>query len=594
VKEATALALEESLRLYRRLLAYVWPHWPRLAVSVAAMVVVAGTTTGVAYLLKPVIDRIFINKEESLLWLLPLGVIGLYLIKGVANYLQTYLLRWVGQRAMRELRDELFDRLLRQPLGFFSDHSAGTLISRLTYDVDQVESAITNGLSTLLKDTLTALSLLGLIFYLDWRMALVSLIGLPLVVVPLAQLTKKLRNSSRKSQELRAAMTGIIEEGVVGNSVIKAFSAEDYERGRFHKEAESHRQKNMRRVQASALAVPVMEMSAALCIALVIYYGGHRVISGGGGTTPGTFFSFLTGLLMMYDPLKRLAKVNTVLQQGMAAGERIFRLLDRAPEPDRGTRSLERARGDLRFDRVGFSYEPGHPVLQDIDLEIPAGHVVALVGPSGGGKSTLATLVPRFFHPDEGRILLDGIDIEELTLDSLRGQIATVSQEVVLFNDTLANNIAYGRPGADRGEVEDAARAAGVMEFVARLEGGLDHPVGERGTRLSGGQRQRLAIARALLRDAPILILDEATSSLDPHSERLVQEGLERLMQGRTTLVIAHRLATIQRADTIAVIEGGRIVERGSHQDLLDRQGAYAHLWVTQFAEGEERAAPAR
>ncbi len=587
----TPASLAEHLRLYRRLLGYVLPFWPRLTVSIVAMVFVAATTAGVAYLLKPVIDQVFINKNEALLVLLPLGVIGLYLVKGLATYTQTYLLRWVGQRAMRQLRDELFDRLLRMPLGFFSEHAAGSLISRLTYDVDQVERAITGGLSTILRDSLTALFLLGLVFYHDWRLALVSLVGLPVVVLPLAKLTRKLRRSSRNSQALRAAMTRVIEEGVVGNRVVKAFNGEGYEKRRFHKEAESHRKQNMRKVQATALSVPLMEMAGALCIALVIYYGGYRVISSGDQTTPGTFFSFLTAMLMMYEPLKRLTKVNAVLQQGLAAGERIFGLLDREPEPDTGSRVIGRARGDLRFEKVWFSYEADHPVLREIDLAVPEGRVVALVGPSGGGKSTVVSLVPRFFRPDAGRILLDGIDINELTLQALRDQIATVSQEVVLFNDTLAANIAYARADATREDVESAARAAGVMEFVDRLEGGLDHNIGERGTRLSGGQRQRLAIARALLRDAPILILDEATSSLDPHSERLVQQGLERLMQDRTTLVIAHRLATIQRADSIAVMEGGHIVEQGSHQELLARGGPYSRLWATQFADAEEAAA---
>jgi subfamily B ATP-binding cassette protein MsbA len=293
---------------------------------------------------------------------------------------------------------------------------------------------------------------------------------------------------------------------------------------------------------------------------------------------------------MMYEPLKRLTKVNAVLQQGLAAGERIFHMLDREPENDTGTRELGRSRGELHFEDVSFSYEPEHPVLQDINLEVPAGKVVALVGPSGGGKSTLVSLVPRFLHPDSGRITLDGLDLRDLSLQSLRDQIATVSQEVVLFNDTLAANIAYARGDATREEVEEAARAAGVMEFVDRLEDGLDHNIGERGTRLSGGQRQRLAIARAMLRDAPILILDEATSSLDPHSERLVQAGFERLMQDRTTLVIAHRLATIQNADAIAVMQSGRIVEQGTHSELLGRNGAYAALWATQFAEADEAA----
>jgi subfamily B ATP-binding cassette protein MsbA len=587
--EATG-AIADSWHIYRRLLTYVLPHWPRLAVSIAAMVVVAGTTAAVAYLLKPVIDQVFINKNETLLVLLPLGVLLLYLVKGVATYVQTYLLRWVGQRAMRELRDDLFQRLLRMPLPFFSEHAAGSLISRLTYDVDQVQAALTNGLSTILKDSLTAVFLLGLVFYHDWRLALVSLIGLPAVIWPLTTLTKKLRKSSRSSQETRASMTRIIEEGVMGNRVVKTFNGEPYEHARFHRESEAHRRQNMRKAQATALSVPVMEFAAAICIALVIYYGGYRVISSGDQTTPGTFFSFLTALLMMYEPLKRLTKVNAVLQQGLAAGERIFHMLDREPEPDTGTRELGRARGELHFEGVSFSYEPEQPVLQDINLEVPAGKVVALVGPSGGGKSTLVSLVPRFLHPDNGRITLDGLDLKDLSLRSLRDQIATVSQEVVLFNDTLAANIAYARGNATRAEVEEAARAAGVMEFVERLEGGLDHNIGERGTRLSGGQRQRLAIARAMLRDAPILILDEATSSLDPHSERLVQAGFERLMQNRTTLVIAHRLATIQNADSIAVMQSGRIVEQGTHSELLARGGAYAGLWATQFAEADEAA----
>ncbi|MFP4559685.1 MAG: ABC transporter transmembrane domain-containing protein, partial [Thiohalorhabdus sp.] len=301
--------IQTSVSLYGRLLAYVWPHWPRLAVSLVAMIVVAGATTGVAYLLKPVIDQIFIEENETLLLLLPLGIIGLYLVKGVANYLETYLLSWIGQRAMRQLRDDLFARLLHMPLGFFSEHAAGTLISRLTYDVDQVERSITRGLSTLIKDSLTAVFLLGLVFYHDWQLALVSLIGLPLVIGPLAKLTRKLRKSSRSSQLARASMTRVIEEGVVGNRVIKAFNGEDYEHARFHKESETHRKQNMRKAQATALSVPVMEIAAAICIALVIYYGGYRVMFGGDGTTPGTFFSFLAALLMMYDPLKRLTQI---------------------------------------------------------------------------------------------------------------------------------------------------------------------------------------------------------------------------------------------------------------------------------------------
>lgn len=577
-------AIRGSWGLYRRLLDYVLPHWPRLLGSLMAMALVAGTTASVAYLLKPVIDRIFIEKERAFLVLLPLGVLALYLVKGLANYAQIYLLRWVGQRAMRELRDDLFGRLLRLPLSFFSEHSAGSLISRLTYDVDQVQAAVTNGFSILLKDSLTALCLLAVLFYHDWPMALAAVVVLPLVVGPLARLTRKLRQSSRSSQQLRAAMTHIIEESVLSNRVIKAFNGEPWEQDRFHREVESHRQQNMRQVQAMALSTPLMEFLGAVGIALVIYYGGHRVMSPHDPTTPGTFFSFLTAMLMMYEPLKRLTRINAVLQQGLAAGERIFSLLDQEPEPDPGTRIVRRAQGELRFEGVEFGYEPNRAVLREIDLEVPAGHTLALVGQSGAGKSTLVSLVPRLCRPRAGCIRLDGIDIAELTLGSLRRQIALVSQEIALFHNTLAHNIAYGKPNASREAIEDAARAAGVTEFLKDLEGGLDHDIGERGTRLSEGQRQRIAIARALLRDAPILILDEATSSLDPHSERLVQNGLDRLMCGRTTLVIAHRLSTVQQADAIAVMESGHITEYGRHEELLARSGTYAQLWATQFA----------
>lgn len=590
MKEAAVSSFRESWQLYRRLLGHVLPYWPRLAVAMVCMVVVAGATTAVAYLLKPVIDEIFVNKDRFLLAILPAGILALYLVKAVADYGQAYFMSWVGHQAMRQLRDDMFQRLLRMPVGFFNQHASGTLISRLTYDVDQVRQAITRGISTIIKDSLTAIFLLGLVFYHDWSLALVSLVGLPLVIAPLIKLTRKLRNSSRTSQKARAAMTRVLEESVAGNLVVKAYNGEGYEAGRFHREAEAHRRQNMRRAQAAALSPPLIELVGALGIVVVIYLGGYRVISPDSSITTGTFFSFLTALLMLYDPLKRLSRINATLQQGLAAGERIYDLLDRETEPNPGTTLFDRAEGEVRFEGVRFGYEPGEPVLGDIWLTMPAGSLVALVGPSGGGKSTLAGLLPRFHRPDAGRILLDSQDIETVELGNLRAQMAMVSQEVVLFNDTLAANIAYGRSDASRAEVRDAAEAAGVMEFATRLEDGLDHHVGERGTRLSGGQRQRLAIARALLRDAPILILDEATSSLDPHSERLVQQGLDRLMDGRTSLVIAHRLATIQRADTIAVMEEGRIVEQGRHDELLAQGGAYAHLWRTQFATDAEES----
>lgn len=592
IQAETKVAFQESFHLYKRLLRYVWPYWHRLGWAVLAMAVTSAATAGLAYLLKPLIDKIFVSKDSTLLVLAPVAVLVLYFFKGGAGYAKTYLVRWVGQRAMLDLRNRMFGLLVAFPAGYFVTHSAGHLISQITYDVDQVQNTLTEGIMVLVGDTLTLLALVGVLFYHDWRLALLSLVGLPVLIAPLAELTKKLRQTSRRSQQARANLTSVIEEGVVGNRVIKAFNGEPQQRARFHDEAEVHRRQNMRRTQASALSTWLVEMVGAIAVALLIWVGGYWVITPGGLTTGG-FFSFLAALSMLYGPLKRIIKINQIVQTGLAAAERIFRLLDTDPEPDPGERRLERVDGHIAFEGVSFGYDPDQPVLQDVALDVPAGSVTALVGPSGGGKSTLVSLVPRFHNPQAGRITLDGIDIQEVALASLRGQIAYVSQEVVLFDDTVAANIAYGHPEASRAAVEAAAEAAGATEFIQRLEDGFDQRLGDRGTRLSGGQRQRIAIARALLRDAPILILDEATSSLDPHSEKYVQQGLERLMQDRTTLVIAHRLATIQRADQIAVMEGGRIVECGPHEELLARGGAYAYLWETQFATGEEVEAPA-
>jgi subfamily B ATP-binding cassette protein MsbA len=566
--------------LIGRVLALVRPHWRVFALGVVGMVLTAATEPALPALFKVLLDDGFgASGADWLLWALPLSVIVLFAARGVFTFAMNYAMSWVGQRVLTDLRRDMFARLSGMPASFFARESAGQLISRMVVDVNNVTSTLASVLIVLVRDTAVILGLLGWLLYLNWRLTLIAAVLIPIVAVMVRAFSKRMRRLSGEQMRYTGELTGVIEEAIRCNPVIKVYGGQEWENRRFAAANEKLRTFARRMTVASATIVPTTQLAAALAVAVVVAIA--LVQSRADETTVGGFVSFLTAMLMLLAPLKHLANVNTDLQRALAAADVVFRFIDEPVEPDAGTRTLARARGEIVFERVGFRY-PGtdRAALTDIDLQIRAGETVALVGPSGGGKTSLANLVPRFYPATQGRILLDGIPIEELSLVSLRAQIAWVSQQVMLFNDTLAANVAYGaRQGAPRERIEAAIRAAYLHDFVATLPEGLDTVIGDNGIRLSGGQRQRLSIARAILKDAPVLILDEATSALDNESERWVQAALEELMQGRTTLVIAHRLSTVIGADRILVLADGRIVESGGHESLLALGGVYARLY---------------
>jgi len=566
--------------LIGRLLALVRPHWRVLALGVVGMVLTAATEPALPALFKVLLDDGFgAGGADWLLWALPLAVILLFAVRGVFTFVMNYAMSWVGQRVLTDLRRDMFARLSAMPASFFARESAGQLISRMVVDVNNVTNTLASVLIVLVRDTAVILGLLGWLLYLNWRLTLIAAVLIPVVGLMVRAFSKRMRRLSGEQMRYTGELTGVIEEAIRCNPVIKVYGGQDWENRRFAGANEKLRTFARRLTVASATIVPTTQLVAAVAVALVVAIA--LVQSRADQTTVGGFVSFLTAMLMLLAPLKHLANVNTDLQRALAAADVVFRFIDEPVEPDAGTRSLTRARGDIAFERVGFRYPGGaRSALTDIDLHIRAGETVALVGPSGGGKTSLANLVPRFYPATSGRILLDGIPIEDLSLASLRAQVAWVSQQVMLFNDTLAANVAYGaRQGAPRERIEEAIRAAYLHDYVATLPDGLDTVIGDNGIRLSGGQRQRLSIARAILKDAPVLILDEATSALDNESERWVQAALEQLMRGRTTLVIAHRLSTVIGADRILVLADGRIVESGGHESLLARGGVYARLY---------------
>ncbi len=569
----------------RRLLAYLRPYvWPRFTAAVVCMVLYSGTNGAMPYLVRSVFDDIFLNHKSWALNLLPPVIIAVFLFRAVMSYGQIYLMEWIGQRIIADVRSELNVHLQHLPLSFFHRTHTGTLLSRMTNDVGLMRSALTEAVASIMKDATSLLTLVVIAFVMDWRLAVIAFIVFPVTVVPLLRLSRRLRRFTRKGQRTLGNLSALLQETIQGNRVVKAFGMEDYERRRF--DAESRRLVGlyMKAARIKAFTTPMMEVLASLGIAGVVWYGGSSVLAG--GRTPGAFMAFLTALILLYDPFKGLTKTNNVVQQGIAAAVRIFEMLDTPTETaDRPNATvLSSFRAGIRFEQVSFRYER-EPVLRDIDLEIGCGEAVALVGKSGAGKSTLSDLIPRFYDVTAGQITIDGIDLRDVALASLRAQIALVTQFTFLFNDTVRNNIAYGDVGTSMERIEAAARAANAHEFILRLPEGYDTVIGELGVKLSGGQRQRLAIARALLKNAPILILDEATSALDSESERLVQEAIERLMAGRTTLVIAHRLSTIRSADRIAVLDRGCIVEQGTHAELLARGGEYRRLYEMQFRD---------
>ncbi len=571
---------------YRKLIAFFRPYMGPFIVSLAAMAIYAASTGAAALLVKNVLDDIFIKRDGRMLRLIPVVVIGVYLVKGVAFYIHTYLMKYIGQAIIRDMRDRIYDHLMDMPLAFFTHRSTGSLMSRMLNDVTLVQYAVTNTLASVIRDPLTIIILTGVLFYRSWKLAFIALVVFPLAIYPLVRFGRSFRRITRKSQDKVGIITTLLHETIGGIKIVLAFGREEFEKQRFHEENERLFQLYLKTKRIESLAPPLMEFLGSLGVAGVVLLGGAQVI--GGTMSTGEFFSFMTALLLLYEPFKRLTTVNNATQEALAAADRIFEILDTESDvrEKEGAVELPRVAGRVVFRDVSFGYGRS-TVLEGIDLDVAPGEVVAIVGSSGTGKSTLVSLIPRFYDVTGGSITIDGYDIREVTLGSLRSRIAVVTQETILFNDTIRNNIAYGRPEASRDEVEAAARSAYAHDFISALPQGYETNVGERGVNLSGGERQRLCIARALLADAPLLILDEATSSLDAESEMLVQKALENLMANRTTFIIAHRLGTIVHAGRIVVIDGGTISRIGSHQELIAQSEVYQKLYRIQFREAD-------
>ena len=571
-----------SKDLYFRLLGYVRPYTRIFILSMLGTAAAAATEPMIPALIKPLLDGSFVEKDPHTIRLMPVLLVTVFVIRGITGFIGSVAMNWIAHRVVMDLRDALFNRLLTLPTRYFDDHSAGNLLSRLTYDVTQVMNATTQALLTLVKDGLAVVGLLGWMLYLNWRLSLMAFLIVPGIAFIVRTVSRRLRRLSRDLQELMGDLTHVIDEVLQGHKVIKIFGGQDYERERFHRINNRVRQFSMKLIASSEASGPLVQLLAVLALGAVIYFASLQ--SAADQITVGGFVSLFGAMAMLLAPIKRLTKVNEQLQRGLAAAETIFALLDEPPEPDRGTQTLGRARGEVFFRNLSHRYrDEGAAVLHGLNLDVRPGETIALVGPSGSGKTTLMALLPRFYEPESGDILLDGIPIRNLRLADLRANIAYVSQEIVLFNDTVAANIAYGAGFlASEAQIIQAAEHAYAMDFIRELPQGLNTLIGENGARLSGGQRQRIAIARALLKNAPILILDEATSALDTQSERKVQQALDTLRQGRTAFVIAHRLSTIENADRIVVLDRGRIAEIGQHAQLLARNGRYASLYRMQ------------
>jgi ATP-binding cassette, subfamily B, bacterial MsbA len=601
----------------RRLVGLIRPYTPSFTVAIFLMAVVGACEALWALLIKPVFDRVFqqghanapivlldlhrlhgpkITLQEFMPrsvhdpWtMVAIAIVAVTLIKGISSYFATYSINYVGQSVVRDLRNRLYTKIIRQSMAFFSEKPTGDLISTVTNDIERVQDAVSHVAANFLKQSFTLVALLAVIFYIDWRLALISLILVPLVVFPSAKIGRYIRISSRKSQDKMAEITHILQETFSGIRIVKAFGMEQFEGEKFMGATRRLLRVNMRWVRANALSSPLMELMGSVTVALLLLYARNEIIHH--AQTTGGFVAFIYALLKMYDPIKRLTSVNNGFQTAVGASERAFEVLDvRSEVPEKpGAAAAAPFRNEISFEDVDFSYED-LPILQGVDLKIRKGEVVAIVGPSGAGKTTLASLIPRFFDVTHGRIRLDDCDLRDLKLASLRAQIGIVTQETVLFNDTVFNNIAYGQKSVSQWKIEEAAKAALAHDFIVELPAGYDTELGDRGHRLSGGQRQRIAIARALLKNSPILILDEATSSLDSESEMLVQRALMNLMEGRTVLVIAHRLSTVRRADRIVVLDRGAISEIGTHEDLVTSGGIYQKLHELQFVDLEKSA----
>jgi subfamily B ATP-binding cassette protein MsbA len=570
--------------IFKRILELAKPHTPKFIMAMVCMLIVGATTSALAFLVKPALDEIFLKKNADMLIWIPVAVVAIYLTKGVCTYTQTILMSFIGQRVVADLRNKLYKQMQMQSLSFFTKNPTGILMSRITNDVSYVQGAVSEAVTSLLKDSFTLICLVFVIFYRDWQLAIIAMFVFPLAIYPIAKFGEKMRTIATSTQVTIGSLTTLLQETISGTRIVKAFSMEDYENKRFANENEHLFKLAMKSVSINAVSSPFMEFLGGIGIATIVFYGGYQVIKG--VSTPGTFFSFLTALIMLYEPVKRLTNVNNTIQQGIAGAQRVFSIIDLVPDimNHADAAALPKISKGIDIQHVSFRYEET-PILRNIHLSIKAGEVVAFVGMSGGGKTTLVNLIPRFYDVTEGRIQIDGHDIRDVTIESLRGQIGIVTQQTILFNDTVKNNIAYGDIEKTDEDIIQAARAANAHDFIMNLPNGYETVIGEQGAKLSGGERQRISIARALLKDAPILILDEATSSLDTEAEIEVQDALETLMKGRTTLIIAHRLSTIRNADRIIVLSKGEIVEEGAHESLLEKRGEYFKFHNMQFKD---------
>lgn len=575
--------------IFSHLLGVLKPYRGQMVLAMVGMLAVGGFNALQAYMVKPLLDEIFFNKNAQLLHLLPLGLLLIFFAKGIFYFAYSYLLERVGQSVIRDLRNRIYAHLHEMSLNFFHQHTTGELISRIINDVSMLQSSVSHALIRMLRDFFSVIGLIGVIFYMDWRLALVSLLFLPMAAVPIVVFGKKFRRISTSYQTKIGEATSQLHETIAGVRIVKAFGMEGFEKQRFAVKIQSIMDTLMLETRYSCLSHPMIEFLGGVGMAMIIWFGGGQVLQG--HSTPGAFMSFLTALIMLYEPVKGVSKINTTIQQGMAAAARIFSLLAIRPEIQEAPDAVELTPFCRRlvFTDVSFSYGTNPPVIRQLNLQINRGEILAIVGPSGSGKTTLANLIPRFYEIGQGELQIDDIDIRQVTFTSLRRQIALVTQQTILFNTTVRDNIAYGMTDCPEEKIIEAARSAYALDFIQALPQGFETLIGEGGSRLSGGQQQRISIARALLKDAPILILDEATSALDTESEREVQRALDNLMQNRTTIVIAHRLSTIQNADRIIVLKDGQVIEEGRHEDLLALGGEYSMLYHLQFAGDMER-----